>query len=443
MDLVSKFADVADSAQFAVLAYRSGDRWTSLATRVQFGGSAGPETLFDIRNQLQVVSATVSAAEAVSLLTQAALSGSFTLRDLTVHFAGPRSARLEQRGERLYFYSTPYDPGHNSAVLLSWGGASTEQIVGQNPADWQSLEDALQNFDPPYLGLEDLGESHVGYPIGRGFTAMLYALLLVPLKILEADVDREGKLQLKLRRDPRLRPEDIVFGVVVKPEAGVPSRYSMPYSKAKVVQERKEVELVQLDVPVTGYAEVVVQLRARNEVLSATRLYPGISSPRLRCHGILDPDETHLEKALTEYRGKRFEQAVAMLLHLAGFKVEASSVLEALASDTYADVLAFTPDEQTIVLGACVFKDPRPQDVTLLGQSFRKTKTTLDNQRLNLVPVIFTCVPADTLSRSLGEQARQEEVLIASKEDLLRVLSLVRSGAGPREVMQVFGHWRI
>ncbi len=306
---------------------------------------------------------------------------------------------------------------------------------------WESMQDALESFDPLYLGLEDLAESHVGYPLGRDYTAMLYALLLIPLKILEANIGREGNLQLKLRRDPRFKSEDVAFGVVVKPEAGVPSRYTLPISKTKVVQERKDVELVQLDVPVTGYAEVIVQLRARNEILSTTRLYPGISSPRLRCHRILDPYEAHLEKALTEYKGKRFEQAVAMLLHLAGFKVEDVFVLEALASDKYADILAFTPDEQTVLVGACVFKNPSPQDVTLLAQSYLTTKSELDNSTLTVTPILFTSMPSGTLSESLRQQAQRENIAIATKEDLLRILDLVRSGGGPGEILQVFPHF--
>lgn len=439
LDLVDKFADVAPSAQFTVLAYRSADKWTNLGTRLQFGGSAGKDTAFDIRGQLQVVSTRMSTSEAVSLLAEAAVSGTFQVHILRVHFAGTRSPRLELRGERLYFYGNPYDPGPNCAAMLSLDGPSVERIVGENQADWRSLEDALQNFDPPYLGLEDLGESHLGYAIGRWHTAALYALLLVPLKILEADVGRGGKLQLKLRRDPRIRREHVAFGVIVKPEAGVPRRETIPLAKATVVREDKEFELVQLDIPVAGNAEVILQLRARNEVLETKKLYPGIFSPRLRCHGILDPDETSLEKALTEKKGKNFEYSVATLLHLAGFKVEATGPLESLTSSRFADILAFTPDEQTIVVGACVFENPSPQDITLLAQSYLRTKETLGDPNLRMTPIMFTSVPAKTISPSLREQANREEIRIASREELLKALGLVRAGAGPMEVLQVFG----
>jgi hypothetical protein len=355
---------------------------------------------------------------------------------MTIHLPGTHPYFLQQRTDRVYFHNTSYDPGLNNAVLLNFNGPSIDSIISQTPTAWGSLEEDIQKLDPPYLGLEDLAESHVGFRIGRGYNATLFALLLIPLKIIETTVIREGKIQLKIRRDSRLRRDEVVFGVVVKPQAGVPSRHTIPLSKATIVQEEKGVETVQLDSVVSDNAEVVVQLRARNEILEATRLYPGISSPRLRIHSILDPDETYLEKALASKGGKPFEQAVAMLLHLAGFKVEISAELETLSSSRYADVMAFTSDEQTIIIGSCVFKDLSPQDVTLLAHSYLTTKDTLDS-RLTIIPIIFTSVPSATLPQSLQEHAQREQIRICARENLLKALDLVRSGAGPGEVLLI------
>ena len=433
---MSKFADVLDSAQLTVLAYKSGDKWTNLITLLKFGGPAGPETAFDVDHNMVVISTKKSMADAIAVLADAVQTAKFQHMHITIHLPGVNPAILQQRTERVYFHTTSYDPGLNNAVLLSLHGPTVDSIVSQMPTNWSSLEEDIQKLDPPYLGLEDLAESHVGFPIGRGYNATLFALLLIPLKILEADIIRKGKLQLKIRRDPRLTRSEVTFGVVVKPQAGVPSRHTISLAKARIVQEEKGIETLQLDSVVSDNAEVVVQLRARNEILETTRLYPGISSPRLRTHAIIDPNETYLEKALTNKGGKPFEQAVAMLLYLAGFKVEISAELETLSSSRYADIVAFTPDEQTMVIGSCVSKNINPQDVTLLAHSFLTTKETLDN-RLTVSPIIFTSVPTLTLQHSLQEQAQREQIRICPKEDLLKALDLVRSGAGPREVLQI------
>ncbi len=436
LELVGKFADVLDSAHLTVLAYKSGDRWTNLTTLLKFGGSAGPETAFDVDHHMVVISARKSIADAVSLLADAVPSAKYQHMHITIHLPGTLPYFLQQRTDRVYFHNTLYDPGQNNAVLLNFNGPTIDSIISQTPTAWGSLEEEIQKLDPPYLGLEDLAESHAGYPIGRGYNSTLFSLLLIPLKILEADIGRGGKLQLKIRRDLRLNPTEIAFGVVVKPQAGVPSRHTVPLSKTKIIQEEKDIETVQLDTVVSDNAEVVIQLRARNELLEATRLYPGISSPRLRTHSILDPNETYLEKALTNKAGKPFEQAVAMLLHLAGFKVEISAELETLSSSRYADILAFTPDEQTMIIGSCVSKNISPQDVTLLAHSYLTTKETLDD-RLTIIPIIFTTVPAATLPQSLQEQAQREQIRVCSKEEILKVLDFVRSGAGPREVLKI------
>ncbi len=446
LGLIDKFADLLDAAQLNLIAYKSGDRWISLSALVKIGGAEAPETTLNVRDKLLVLSVKIETNELATLLKQIVREQMLHSSSYNIYFSGIGPFRLQQRVGQLYFYSTPYDtryePGPKSAVLLSsMAGSSVDNIVGQDRSGWDGIDEALQTFNPPYQNLADLAESYLGYPIGPGHSTTLYGLLLLPFKVLEADVGKGGTLELKLSRDPRSKPDDVIFGVIVKQEAGAPIRASVPLTSARVMNTEKDLEVVQLDISLAGFATVTLHLSVRGELLSTTILYPGMSSPRLRCHKILDPDVTILEKALTDKGGRPFEDGVVMLLHLAGFKVEIAAVLESLASERYADILAFTPDEKIIVVGACVFKNPTPQDLTLLEQSYLTTKATLSDSALTIIPVMFTSMLNDTVSGSLRQQAQSQMIQFVAREQLLQALKLVKSGAGPNEVLKTFGYW--
>ncbi len=447
--ILDTFKSALEPAVITTLAVKRGTDWVNLSTFIRAGlTELGREETIKVPDRLILLRRYASVQQLKEILAEVLERQSLTLSDLPIKLTtGPPRLRPSLAGP-FWAYSTQLDSGHPGAFLEATG-SSIQNIVPQE--ELESLDMILRTENqPPFDGIADLAESYLGYPLGTGYSASLFALLTLPVNIVYPSLLPTGVLNLTLLVDPRLDPSPVELSIIEKGAVANRRRYAL--SDCKVTRTDEEAPLrrlgLSLKLPATNPRSAIVHLIYGEEILRSVSVIATRLNPRLAAHRTVDLDNEFLRSALHDLpwtkRGKKesrldFEEAVATLLHLAGFLVERTGRLEKIVKgNSLADVLAFSPDGRRTIVAGCVSRNLSPNDITKIATRASELKREL-GPSTQINAVLFTTASAEELPYSLNEMAQKDRVIIVSAAQLAKTLTTVEEGGSLEELLRVLG----
>ena len=164
----------------------------------------------------------------------------------------------------------------------------------------------------------------------------------------------------------------------------------------------------------------------------------GTWSARLRAHEASDPELKKLRERLSVERTKApwFEEAVAVLLHLAGFAVEHMR----LQSEAF-DLLAFGPDERILCIECSVDAPDTDKMQKLLSRTTRLAGTLRRSGQasISVMSVFFLSIPRDDIAESVREEALERGLLIVCRQEIEELLEAIEQGEATPAALDIIG----
>lgn len=157
-------------------------------------------------------------------------------------------------------------------------------------------------------------------------------------------------------------------------------------------------------------------------------------------HQHLDPDFETLEEWVRgegRQSSRNFEQGMSILLSLLGFIVEYLGLFEKLLQKRSkrpygVDIIAYSPDGVTVVLGQCISTAPHNKKVINLKVTAKEIESRIQG---NIIPVIFTLIEEETIKDEV-ERLAKEGIRVIGKQGIEQLLTFVRRRTSLEHVLR-------
>lgn len=305
-----------------------------------------------------------------------------------------------------------------SFVLRGW-----ESISGLSHEDIDAIEAALRCAEPPWDGLVDIRENFVRYrkDLASNLTYASFEVVApLGLRLFQAsDLEANKVLAIVETSSPTI-PKEVSLSVIAKLPDGAIERIRHPMS----VREEKQ--------------SAVIPLPKEPSKASLILTYGGLDVDRMEFFRTANPRFRVLEELgagtetlwtfFEEARGRPLEDAFALLLHLLGF-----SPAHYGATDLDApDIVAYPDVDTWLLVVECTGQEPElGNKMTKLASRAKRISqaTGLETHR-----AVVTTLPRSVIGRTDLEKATAEDIAIISRDEVRRLIQMIKEGAKPIDV---------
>lgn len=318
----------------------------------------------------------------------------------------------------------------------------------RNLYDSEKIDLELQSL--AYESLYDLALEKVGVEIGPGRAP---PIKITAPRYLKVDTSfNENVLNVHLKAHEKINLKKFKMTTIIRREEKVPAIARKELPLINPMPYKKElVEIVhKLSVNDARSATTFLLQRIDKQYKLLHREhsynYEGVKALRALIHQCLDPDFTTIEKWVTG-RGKTsddFERGITLLLSVLGLSAEwvGSDFEDAtqflLRRSLGVDIVAFAPDNNSIILGQCTTTKPPSEKSAQLKITANEMRNKL-NGGITIIPTIFTLLDEDDMKDEV-ETLKQEGVIVIGKHGLEVLLNDMKLGTSLHNVMsRTFG----
>jgi len=316
------------------------------------------------------------------------------------------------------------------AYIFRAYGRYPRDLIG----DLDRITHSLKLHTEPYESLSEVSSRYLGIPVGGAYASVIYAVIPIYVRLEDILLEDSGNMKVSVRFHERVPLSDLKLGVILKTKLGVVDSFreyfnEIPKRKGSFLKSTKLIEREYENVANARLLLVHGGRLIREEWVNCETIVKK-TNPRLVAHDLFDEDLEKLEEEILEARGKRFEEAICILLHLAGFNVEYFGSLEERLGRSKLDAFVFDPNSVRILVIGCTVGGLTPRDITNIAEkakSFEKTLTSM-NTDFQVVPVFFVRPAKDVIPQSVKSRAEEDKVVIIDENETLQILSDIKHG---------------
>lgn len=312
------------------------------------------------------------------------------------------------------------------------------EAIGQ-----EYLDSGLRSYKVPYNGLNDVLVSFIGIPkpdFGRIESAIIEVIAPIKLRLENDCKLSNGKLTIHVEVVGYDDLKGISIGLIEHSGTIPQCRTSLVLERTDWKKENGRLIYVK-EVDADNATSVDIFLSFKGEFLDMLRVRDPstiLKNPRIKVYDHFDKDLKVLSKYFESSDSEEFEKGVGLLLHFCGFNVGSYGLVKGKKGTSgiqeEIDLVAFAPDDYVIAV-ECTIRDI---DVNEKISKFSRRIKELRELFAPLgdyiiVPLIFTTLERNKISKSDLEKAGREGVGVVPIENIKELLEMAGQQKGLEE----------